>query len=627
MNMEMELCKRIIECATAYYSGEPIISDDEFDRLVDLLREMNPNNPILTKVGWGYSPEVSPLTKRPHHYGDMVGLPKHKVTPDSVIDLEGRVASPKLDGLSLEIYYKHGVLCEVLTRGNGKVGLDVTDKVKHLIPAVLPSRLTMSVRGEFVLSYENFNKYYSDSPSPRNVASGVLNRLSYDKSEIHRFSVVTYRILGITDEVGMDGNGLYDRVSHHELLTKLGFEVAPVLTGGSHTYEEIFMTLNDMSPRKYPLDGVVCDDSEVKLVINEMDYIVEYQNSVAYKIVTDSVVVDVTGVEFNLTRTGRIVPTVFYSPVQLSGATLQKATGHNCKYIEDNRIGRGSKVEIVRSGEVIPYIVGVEEPSEESDLLPTNCPSCSHPLEWSGKDLKCTNKECSSKSYIKISHWIWNVGNVHGMGGSLVDTIINELNIESVIELYTLNLSVLDNACISGIGSSKLELIKKVFSTLRGELDLANVLVGLNIDGLSWKSANNLVSQELYNYLMNRDFESCSMYIESRKGVMKKSKQVLISELSYLFELLDYIKIASVEVITDTTASSELLPVCITGKLVLFSKRKEIFEKYADKIIEVDVKKCKYLVCNQDKNSSKMKYAKANNIPVITEQQLVDLLS
>ena len=504
INESMELANKIAVAATNYYLGTPIMSDEEFDRLVEKLEVIDNNHKVLNSVGWGLDLDASPLEKVAHPYCKLLGLPKSKISETDFLVTEGydKVHTPKLDGLSVEVLYKNGLLDKAITRGNGEVGLDITSKIRHLVPLVLPEEVDLSVRGEFVLSFDNYYKYYSDSPSPRNIASGVLNRKEVDIEEIRRFNLVTYKIIASSsDNLEMLTNRRYML----NLLDIYGFEVVPhITTNKDLSYAKVYNSLTDRLKRNYPLDGVVTSSTIERLSKVGNVHVVDYEGEIAYKTITETATSKVTEISWNLTRTGKLIPTVIYEPVELSGATLTRALGHNAKYISDNLIDAGAVIEVVRSGEVIPYILGVEEPSNEVNI-PKVCPSCGGSTKWKGVDIVCTNPNCSSKEDANIRHWIYNTSPVHGVGGSLITSIIDALNITCVEDLYKVTDSDITKLySTNGIGHNKIELVRSLFFELNKHKDLATFLVGLNLDGLGWSSANKLVSNELYDLIRKK---------------------------------------------------------------------------------------------------------------------------
>lgn len=161
-----ELEKKIVDAAQAYYTdGSSELTDEEFDNLVEQLRVENPESPLLKKTGWGYSvgADSTPGMKYKHKYGIAGSLDKcrtwEEVKPifrNQFVDI-----SLKLDGISVLLYYRDGKLYQALTRGDGEVGIDITDKIKCIksVPDDIDSQFTGAIRGEIVMSFDNFEKF------------------------------------------------------------------------------------------------------------------------------------------------------------------------------------------------------------------------------------------------------------------------------------------------------------------------------------------------------------------------------------------------------------------------------------------------------------------------------------
>ena len=621
-----ELVIKIKKYSEEYYSGESSISDEEFDALVDELRELDPSNEVLTTTGWG---GVSP-TKLEHKYGPMGSLPKSKITPETVIETN-RYYTQKYDGLTIDLVYVGGKLVQAVTRGDGRTGQDILPKMKYVVPQVLSEDITASFRGEFVISKSNFSKYYPDSPSPRNIASGVLNKKSVDPEELSRFTAVIYKLHGVSSSVEFDK---IHRVIANKKLHDLGFIVPKcvVLTNGTEqSYSEVLSNLGTSDKNDYPIDGIVSSPivSDLKVVgtesTGETMFYCDYEDELAYKVITEKATTTVERVEYSLTRTGRLVPRVWFNPINLSGARVSKATGHNAAYIRDNCIGEGAIVEVVRSGEVIPYITDVVSPVSTPDL-PTNCPVCNHSTKWSGVDLVCSNPECDSVNSHKVNHWIWTMGNVDNLGNSSIETFLTTYNIMKVEDIYNVEESLTELRSANGVGDAKVNVVRDMLNMLREPKSITTYLSAFNVTGLGWTSASKLDTPEIYESLMRNDKSELEVLIQNTKGVMQKSKDALVSVLDLVISRLDIVTLVDPSKVEEESTNLDKLPICVTGKLVSYKTRKELFESLKDKVVEVGIKDAKYLVCNENKNSSKHKYATSNGIPIITESELLNMI-
>ena len=357
MNIE-ELETQISYYASKYYMGEPEISDEQFDMLVDRLRQLNPNSRVL-KTGWGF--EVNG-DKVKHKYSHIGSLDKTKTYEDIPERFKQRTVyiSPKLDGLSAVAYYENGQLVKGITRGNGEYGKDITDKLTLILgTSIVDNTFTGAVRGELIISNDNWNELlqkYTNLIAPRNFAAGIINRKEIDE-DIKYIDMVVYKV------VGQEGKPTMTKRDIMLQWLSLNFKHAipncyyPVLNFSSWEAYHID-TFEQFKLLGYSLDGLVLDSPEIVYNATTNGYIFD---EVAFKFNAETTVVTVTDIEWSLTRTQKIIPVICFEKCYLSGAELERATGFNAQYIYDNKIKPGSKVEVCRSGEVIPYILGVVE--------------------------------------------------------------------------------------------------------------------------------------------------------------------------------------------------------------------------------------------------------------------------
>ena len=353
---------KIKEYATAYYTGNALISDDEFDALVE---EYESQYGKLDKVGWGFIPSGK---KVPHKYGLVGSLTK---TRDATsIDFRDKIITDKLDGISCVAYYEKGELVRALTRGTGTEGVDITDKYV-MIPGAVTSvkeycniKFTGAVRGEILMTksmWDLFSNRYSDEgyKNSRNAVAGIMGSKDYDEKKFAYFNFVTYKIVGWEDHPA----DLTSYVYILESLKKFGFDTVRYINTDSLTVlprdNDDMKYYYEVEKVDYPRDGFVITQNNVK--INRE---VIYQDF-AFKFKSDVKTTTVVGIDWNLTRTGKMIPTVLVDPVELAGVTVRRATGYNAQFIRDYNIAKGKKIQITRSGEVIPCITAVLQEYED----------------------------------------------------------------------------------------------------------------------------------------------------------------------------------------------------------------------------------------------------------------------
>lgn len=348
-----QLEKLIIHHRDLYYgSGETEISDDQYDLLEEELRQLDPKNKVLTKVGsTKFSMDEVPLP---------VPCPSFdKVRPDTgadkwLVKVPGPyVTSDKLDGISIELDYAPKQQVKAYTRGeDGLTGVDISHLCPHMdIPQTLNKRLT--VRGELIMSKANFNKWSIKYKNARNLAAGVKNKSTKIHEAAKDMHVVVYAQLA--------PRGKPSAVLAQ--LKAMGFTVVDHKVFDSLTVAQLqamFAKRKQASP--YEVDGIVIEQ-DVQTPAPKTNP----KNAIAFKdvLAIDSAEVTVIKVTWEESRYHKLTPRVWFAPVRLSGVDVQKATAHNAKYIFDNKIGPGAVIKVVRSGDVIPYIVSTLTPAKK----------------------------------------------------------------------------------------------------------------------------------------------------------------------------------------------------------------------------------------------------------------------
>lgn len=353
-----ELEQLIPYYAKLYYSGETIISDEEFDKLTEELEQLKPDSVVLTKVGWGSEEDSSGKTKVEHIYTEVGSLKKTREfegLPDIFKNVELNI-SPKLDGLTAVCYYKNGKLDCAVTRGNGKVGLDITNKLKIILSKNninLPSDFTGAIRGELEISKSNWEIIKSineNATNSRNYAAGIINRNELS-DDLKYVDLVTYKILG------SENHKFNTKLEVVEFLKKSGFDTIWNIQYNINNKENWEKYSKELYTQEYQyqLDGLVLSRNEIRY--NDKSGI-EY-TEFAYKFESERVESIVKDIEWNLSKNQRLVPTIVIEPIEILETTVERATGNNAKWLLDRNIHIGSRVIIEKKNEIIPAVVEV----------------------------------------------------------------------------------------------------------------------------------------------------------------------------------------------------------------------------------------------------------------------------
>lgn len=639
MDRVKELELKIKNNADSYYSGISEITDEEFDKLVDELREISPDNPLLSQVGWGFSPRGE---KVDHLYNLKVGsLSKVKTIedlPSEFLTSNCRM-SAKLDGLSVVSYYKSGRRFLSLTRGNGVQGKDVTSKINKISPQTKVlwgpyNNFTGAVRGEVLIDNDTWArefKEYAEDPDPkhnaRNIASGLLNR-NEDSDLLSHMRYVVYKVVADPDRIFCEDNIIYGFRSSENFLSYY-FDCVPYIEDFGYTKfnQERMEEMYEQFRHEFPCDGLVLTRRDTMKYSDEGS--IEY-DEVAYKFKSEEKEVVVTDVDWTMSRTGRAVPRIWFNPVALSGALVTKCTGFNAKYISDNKINIGTHLLVTRSGEVIPHIVKVLwNPCQEGKLIKT-CPVCGQSLVWHGEDLVCSEENANQLAYRFISV----VGETEGVGPGIFSKILNEVfKIETSEDLIKLLKKCHEdiNDCYSEIdekvsGSVTKSKCKEVINKLSSPINPVKFLVACNIKGLSWTSSTNLI----YNYpeILNEIIEKGHIDLDRIyriPGFGDAAAESLTNNFKRIQSLGQVVVIDDFKK-EDNTGVDVKFEVAITGSL---SMKRSDFEKLLEsKGIRQgrDFKnKVKYLITNDPgKSSTKLRKAKEYGVEIISEKEFYD---
>lgn len=361
MTNRLDLYKKAKE---AYYAGMPIMSDEEFDNLEQELRN---SGELEEQVG------AADKDAKFEHPSRMLSLSKYQADKTtgkapteqvmnwckSIVEKTNGIednyvfeVTCKYDGNSGNCIYKEGKLWKVLTRGDGKFGRDVTGKVKHLIPEEIKEKGLVEIRGEIIMKKSVFDTQYAGKfANPRNLVAGILGR--DDDAMIEDLCFMAY-------DAKIDG-----KYASIDTINSLGFNKfdKPFSTNFIYRhdkFDELFERMVEVRKNsEFPLDGFVLKaySPKVKAMLGENDHDPEWGKAIKFK--PEGVTTTLKGVIWNIGKTGELTPVAMLEPVDLDGSTVSKASLYNAGYIEKNNLHIGTRVRIVKSGDIIPQIVEV----------------------------------------------------------------------------------------------------------------------------------------------------------------------------------------------------------------------------------------------------------------------------
>jgi len=623
--MGKSLQEMLIKASQEYYtSGQSNMTDAEFDAALDQLKAEDPDNPIITQVGHGYSIDADNSGQKvPHKYfaGSLAKCHNWQEYPRQFKQdrYQNVGLSVKMDGLSVVMYYISGHLVQALTRGNGSVGFDITAKVKKIEPTFIDLsdvKFTGAVRGEILMSetkFEEYRKINPDAKNPRNTATGLIKGIYIDENDLCFLNIIVYTVIGSETH-------LFDRYTDVMKWLEIQFEghVVKWIMTPLHemTFDDEMTQFLEDHPVDFPYDGVVISLPKLLHDGDEIKY-----DAVAYKFAAENAVTEVVDVEWSLTKTKYLVPRIKVQQVHLSGANIQYATGFNAKFILDNQIGAGAIVRIMRSGEVIPYIQDIVKPADV--VLPATCPCCGEELVWNGVHLQCPNADCGDAAIQNLLIWVKNIAPTFGLGDKLIlDFFRSEFEEPSISAVYERG-QITNTATYSVQYSLWIKMYNDLFTN---KVTLEAALGALNIPRLGEITCRKLACRpelvlKIYHSAEDNKQLSVTDMIDVSTYIGAANTEAIASNLSK-FQNLRYIW-NNIKFSSEQKDTSSMRKVAITGKLSV--KRSEFESELlaAGYVASDSVTSDTFALITDDPNSSSSKNVKATklNVPKLSEHE------
>lgn len=643
MERMRELCEILNRWAYEYYVlDQPSVSDREYDKLYDELRNLEQTSGIVLpesptrRVGG----EPSKGFARHTHIAKLYSLDK-AVTEDELFAFFTRVEKHgepsytveyKFDGLTMCLTYEKGLFVRASTRGNGVEGEDVTAQALTVksFPLKINYQGTLEVRGEAIIRLSVLEKYNAEHPeeplkNARNAAAGAIRNLDPKITLLRKPEIIFYDVNYMSENPVSSQEEAMNFLRAEGFLTFSYFKLCK-------TGEEVRAAIDEIEIERHKID-VLTDGAVVKVNENalraKMGYTDKFPRwAIAYKFEAEEAETKVLNVLWQIGRTGKLTPLAEVEPVELAGATVRRATLNNFGDLTRKRVKVGSNVLIRRSNEVIPEILGAvsEQTGGVPIEKPARCPACGSPIAEVGANLFCTNEQCPPRIIQKLTHYCSkNAADIEGMSESTLTLLYEKRNVRRYSDLYRLSKSSFE-----GLEGFKQKRIQNLLSAIEEgkRLPLERFLYAIGIEGIGRVAARDLAAFSSLEAIAALSFEEL-ISLDNIGEITAKAILSFFSNPENQEELIR-LKEAGVELFVKEKKRDGAFfgeSVVLTGTLSSLSRPE------AQRLIEEQGGTCPSsvtgkttLVVAGEKPGSKLEKAQKLGIPIIGEEELLKRL-
>lgn len=640
---------------------DPVISDQEYDQLMKKLKQLEATHPDAIKPD---SPTqriggiILEKFRKVSHPAPILSL-ANAFSAEDILDWYDRikkidegvkrtsfVLEPKIDGLTVVLHYKNGILIGGATRGDGVIGEDVTENLKTIksIPLSIPIEPSgpippedIFIRGEVYIAkkdFESLNRRLEEEgertyQNPRNTAAGSLRQLDPKITSSRPLNILCYAIVTSSAEMPESQWGTL------EYLKSSGFPISD-RNENQQTIDDVINAFPRWQEQRdqfpFELDGVVIKINDLKLA-SRLGFVgKDPRGAIAFKFPAREVTTKLIDIGINVGRTGVLTPTALLEPVELGGVIIRQATLHNFDYIKNKDIRIGDRVLLKRAGDVIPYVIGpITETRNGSEVKfqpPEKCSICHQPVEHFENEVAwyCVNSACPAQLIRNIEHFVSRENmDIIGLGIKIVEQLVDNKLVGDIADLYSLKKE--DLLKLEGFAEKKTEnLIDSIQNSKKQSL--SRLISALGIRGVGEVVAADLARQyKSLDQLAAANRES----LQEIEGIGPNIAIAIIDWFSRAKnrEILGKLKsqgILPVETQKESNDKDLLfngLTFVVTGTLESFSREgvKEFIEKLGGKVTDSVSKTTSFLVLGENPGS-KLDKARILNIPVLSEDDL-----
>lgn len=625
-----ELEELITRYQKSYYNGEGEISDAEFDRLWDELKELDPDNSILHKVG-----ADSGNFEKVKHIMPM-GSQEKAADPEQFLawaqkhQYEQYLVEYKLDGASLELQYENGYLIKAVTRGDGTIGDDITTNARKMggVNAAIYKDgqlvpFTGGIRGEVIMTHDVHKQYFPDKANCRNAANGLMKRKDGNGSEYLKF--ITYDALSTDDKTFFTNEEEKIR-----WLMDCGFNTVKLVICMSPD-RVIAYRAKIMEERKsieYDIDGLVIKERKINL---EDARRARPDHQIAFKFSLEEAVSTLREIEWSISGS-TYTPVAIFDEVELNGTKVQRASLANPDTIRKLGVKIGSHVVVVKRGEIIPKIESiVEEKNIETKEIeyPCTCEVCNTKLVDEGSSLYCPNKTCSKRILHQLLKY-QQVVDIRDLGETLITNLFNDKRLSCISDIYSLTVEDLVPYFLNeeSMDADKKSLgAEKVYNSIQShrKMKLSTFVGAFDIEGVGETSAEKLVAAGLNSLdkLLNATIDE----IAAVYGFAEIMAKIIVEGLKENAEEMRKLTASGIiQLDIEGEGSLSGKSFCFTGELLTMKRAdaEQLVKQNGGTIKSSVTKDLSYLVTNDtESGSSKNVKAAKFGIPIINEKEFL----
>ena len=564
MGRKKELEELILKHKALYYGGKPEIDDEEYDALEEELRRIDKDNRVLSLVG-----QAPRDGRKIPHATKMLSLSKVYTLEELEKWRANRevVSTHKLDGISCSLIYEEGLLVLAKTRGDSRIGEEITEKVRWLssIPATLPRKAQGEIRGELFCTGKNFKNLSEEmvllglaKPSnQRNIVAGLVSRKDH-------LPLCRYLHFKAFDFLGRED--FKTEIEKFRHLKKLSFDLPEwehheELPSIEKTISKIETT---MATGDYLIDGLVFTFNRTALQreMGQTSHHPRYKMAFKHRKETKSTIL--RNIVWQVSRNGILTPIGIVEPVLLSGARVERVSLHNVGLILEHKLKKGDTISLTRSGEVIPKFVAVLKKAKGRKVsIPSQCPSCRASLVRDRVRLYCPNPSCKEQIKMGILYFISRIG-IDSLSDKRLERLMEKKLVTTIPDLYKLTVDD-----ILSLENTKETLAQKLHGQIQSSKKskpLALLLEALGLAGLGPGRCEALVEAgfNTVDKILDLTLEN----LLTIEGFAEKSATAFLDSLEQKKPLLQ--EILHLGFSFEREKKSGLLAgkkVCITGKL------------------------------------------------------------